>query len=113
MKSTIKIAALLLATIAITAALGWVYAINALQNWIDQYVAVSMLSTKPIAPASATRCKGKAIVPKAMTLVIKESVPNYAGMTLRQLKDAARGTGIKNWSRLTKGALIAALVVRA
>lgn len=111
MKSTIKIAALILATIAIASLLGWTMAINNLKTWCDQYVAISMLTTesKPVAIAAIIRTKGKAIAPKAITITIKESRPDYAKMTLRELKKLCVGTGIKNWARLTKPALVEAL----
>ncbi len=110
MKTTLKIAALILATIAVTAALGWVYAINALQQWVDQYVAVSMLTpaTKPMA-LTTIRAKGKAIAPKAITITIKESRPDYAAMTIRELKKLCKGTGVKGWDKLRKAELVAAL----
>lgn len=78
----LKITALLIAVTITAAALGWVYAINALKNWADQYVAVSMLQVKEIAPAT-------------LKLVIKESRPDYAKMTIRELKALCKGTGIK------------------
>lgn len=105
-----KITTLLIATIIVIAALGWVYAINALKNWADQYVAVSMLQVKVIAPAPYTTTKGKAITPKTATLVIKESRPDYTKMTIRELKALCKGTGIKNWEKLRKAALAAALI---
>lgn len=104
MKPALKIAALLIATIIITAALGWVYAFNALQEWANQYVAVSMLTAGAIAAMPRTHIAVKAIA--------KKSRPNYAAMTIRQLKTLAKGTAIKNWSRLGKGALIAALIAQ-
>ena len=92
----IKIASLLIASIAALAVIGGAMA---LKEWVDQYVAVSMLTAAPKATALITiRAQRKAIAPKAMSITIKNSAPNYAEMTLRQLKAAARGTGIKNWS---------------
>ena len=110
MKATLKITALLIATIATAAALGWVYAINALKNWADQYVAVSMLQVKAIAPAPRTTPKGKAIAPATAKLVVRESRPDYAKMTIRELKALCKGTGIKGWEKLRKAALVAALI---
>ena len=73
-------------------------------------MAVSMLTVAPKPTAQIViRSQRKALAPKAMSITIRNR-PDYAGMTLRQLKDAARGTGIKNWSRLTKPVLIAALI---
>lgn len=110
MKATLKIAALLIAVTITAAALGWVYAINALKNWADQYVAVSMLQVKEIPPSPRFAPKGKAIAPATAKLVIKESRPDYAKMTIRELKALCKGTGIKGWEKLRKAALVAALI---
>lgn len=112
MKATLKITALLIAVTITAAALGWVYAINALKNWADQYVAVSLLQVKEIAPSARFAPKGKAIATATAKLVIKESHPDYAAMTIRELKALCKGTGIKNWARLSKSALIAVLVAQ-
>jgi hypothetical protein len=100
----IKIAALLIAAIALFGGA------IALKEWVAQYVAISMLTVAPKSTAQIViRAQRKAIAPKTITLAVKESRPDYAEMTLRQLKAVARGTGIKNWSRLTKPVLIATL----
>lgn len=110
MKSVIKIATLLLATIAVMSALGWVLAINNLKAWADQFVAISMLKTevKPVAIASI-QIKGKAIAPKAISIKVKSDRPNYAAMTIRELKALCKGTGIKGWEKLRKAELVNAL----
>ena len=110
MKPTIKIAALIFATIAVLALLGWVLAINNLKAWCDQYIAIAMLKTevKPMAIA-VIRTKGKAIAPKAISIKVKESRPDYAKMTIRELKKLCVGTGIKGWEKLRKAALVEAL----
>jgi hypothetical protein len=53
--------------------------------------------------------KGKAIAPKAISITIKESRPDYAAMTIRELKKLCKGTGIKGWEKLRKAALVEAL----
>ena len=110
MKSAIKIAALLIATIAVLSLLGWVLAIDNLKEWCDRYVAISMLKTelKPQAIA-VIRTKGKAIAPKAISITIKSDRPNYAAMSIRELKKLCVGSGIKNWEKLRKAALVEAL----
>lgn len=105
----IKIASVLIASIAILATIG---AVVALKEWANQYVAASMLSVKTIAPSPQIRAQGKIIAPMVISLVIKESAPNYAQMTIRELKALCKGSGVKNWSRLGKAALIAALVAQ-
>lgn len=100
----IKIASVLIASIAILATIG---SVVALKEWTNQYVAASMLSVKSIAPLPQIRAQGKVIAPK----VIKESAPNYAAMTIRELKALCKGSGVKNWSRLGKAALIAAFIL--
>lgn len=110
MKSVIKVTALFLATIAVMSALGWVLAINSLKEWCDQFVAISMLEVevKPLAIA-VIRSKGKAIAPKAISITIKSDRPNYAVMTIRELKALCKGTGIKGWEKLRKAELVDAL----
>jgi len=104
----IKASLVIIAAIATLAIVGGAIA---LKKWVDRYVAVSMLTVAPKANAQIViRSQRKAIALKAVSITIKNDRPDYAGMTLRQLKDAARGTGIKNWSRLTKSVLIAALI---
>ena len=110
MKSVIKVSALLLATIAVMSALGWVLAINNLKAWVNQFVAISMLEieVKPM-PIAAIHSKGKAIAPKAISIKIKGDRPNYAAMTIRELKSLCKGTGIKGWEKLRKAQLVEAL----
>ena len=106
----IKASLVIIAAIATIAVIGGAIA---LQEWVDQYVAVSMLTPAPKPNAQIViRSQRKAIAPKAVSITIKNSAPNYAEMTLRELKAVARGTGIKNWSRLTKSVLIAALIAQ-
>lgn len=101
----IKIASLLIASIAMLATIG---SVVALKEWSNQYVAAS-LSVKTIAPLPQIRTQGKVLAPKVISLVIKESASNYAQMTIRELKALWKGSGVKNWSRLGKAALIESL----
>lgn len=110
MKTTIKIAATLIAIIAIASLLGLVTAINNLKTWCDRYVAISMLSTVPNPIVITTvHTMGKAIAPRAISIAIKSDRLNYAAMTIRELKALCKGTGIKGWWNMTKPALVEAL----
>ena len=106
MKSTIKIAVLSIIAIYFLSVLGWATAIDKLDQWCDRYVAISL---KPQSIATVTRSKGKAIAPKAISIMIKESRPDYASMTTKELKKLCKGTGIKNWEKLRKAELVLAL----
>ena len=59
---------------------------------------------------NGTRSKSKAIAPKAISIIVKNDIPDYAQMTIRELKALCSGTSILNWSRLSKAALIKALI---
>ena len=114
MKSTIKIAikiaVLSIAVIYFLSILGWAIAIDKLDQWCDRYVAESTLKTEPKPQAIAViRTKGKAIAPKAISITIKESRPDYAAMNIRELKTLCKGTGIKGWEKLCKAKLVDAL----
>ena len=80
-----------------------IVAIYSYYTWLkeacDEYVAMSQL--KCSAPVVAL------VEPKADALMITK--PNYAAMTIRELKALCKGSNIKGWSRLTKPQLIAAL----
>ena len=101
--SIIKIAASFIALAAVLSLLGWVEAIDNLKIWCDRYVAESLRS-EPIRAASKVMT-----APKAISITIKD-IPNYAQMTIRELKALCTGTSILNWSRLSKAALIEALI---
>lgn len=62
-----------------------------------------LIEAKPIAIAVV---KTKARHQKAIALV---SRPNYAKMTIRELKALCKGTGIKGWEKLRKAELVNAL----
>ena len=110
MKSAIKIIALSIAVIYFLSVLGWAIAIDKLDQWCDRYVTESTLKTEPKLQAIAViRTKGKAIAPKAISITIKSDRPNYAAMNIRELKKLCVGSGIKNWEKLRKSALVEAL----
>ena len=103
----VKITAILIAAIAVLAIVGGAIAIK---EWVDQYVALSLLTPAPKSAAPiAIRSKGKAMAQKAISITVKESRPDYASMTIRQLKALCKGTGIKGWEKLRKAQLITAL----
>ena len=106
MQSTIKIIALSITLIYTLSVLGWAIAINKLDQWCDRYVAISL---KPQTIATVTRSKGKLIAPKAISIMIKESRPDYAKMTAKELKKLCKETGIKGWEKLRKAELVLAL----
>ena len=106
MKTPIKIAASFIALIAVLSLLGWVEAIDNLKAWCDRYVATSLRS-------EPTRTANKVITaPKVISIIVKNDIPNYAQMTIRELKALCTGTSIKGWSRLSKAALIEALIAQ-
>ena len=117
MKSTIKIAASIIALVIVLSLLGWVTAINELKVWCDRYVALSLLKTDEFQPQTITtvvRFKGKAMTaPRVVSITIKDTIksdrPNYASMTAKQLKSLCKGTGIKGWEKLRKADLVIAL----
>ena len=104
MKSTIKIIALSIILIYTLSILGWAIAIDKLDQWCDRYVTISL---KLQTVATVTSSKGKAIDPKVISIMIKETP--YAKMTTRELKKLCKGTGIKNWEKLRKAELVLAL----
>lgn len=61
--------------------------------------------------------KGAAVSVKALpqakiagcVMPVREATIDYSTYTIRQLKAAARGTGIKSWDRLRKADLVTAL----
>ena len=102
MKSTVKIIALSIILIYTLSVLGWTIAIDKLDQWCDRYVAESMFK-------AVTRSRAKTIAPKTISIMIKESRPDYASMTARELKRLCKGTGIKGWEKLRKAELVLAL----
>ena len=106
MKSTIKIAVLSIIAIYSLSFLGWAIAIDKLDQWCDRYVAISL---KPQTIATVTRSRAKLIASKAISIMIKESRPDYAKMTTKELKKLCKGTGIKGWNNLCKANLVLAL----
>ena len=71
-------------------------------------IAVAMILVA-LSPKSGAAIKALPQVRIAGYLMpVKVSV-DYSQMTIRQLKAAARGTGIKSWEKLRKAELVAAL----
>lgn len=79
-----------------------IVAIYTAYTWCNELVAVSLLKAieLPVQPQIAKyRSANKAV----------KSKPDYAAMTIRELKKLCKGTKIKGWEKLRKAELIMAL----